>query len=64
MLLQAQKNFEIDMANSILIGDKVSDIQAAASAKIGKSYLLSEQRGKLGALNEFNSLNHIYSAIF
>ena len=33
MLLKAQKDFDIDMANSILIGDKASDIQAAASPK-------------------------------
>jgi len=40
MLLKAQKEFEIDMKNSILIGDKVSDVDAGKNAGIGSNYLV------------------------
>ena len=39
MLLQAAKEFDIDLQNSILVGDKQSDIEAAHNAKIQKAYL-------------------------
>jgi len=40
MLLLAQKEFDIDMNNSILIGDKESDILAGVNAGVGKNVLL------------------------
>ena len=40
MLLKAQKDFEIDMKNSILVGDKNSDIEAGINAGIGSNYLI------------------------
>lgn len=40
MLLQAQKDFDIDMSNSILIGDRFSDILAGYNAGVGKLYLI------------------------
>ncbi len=40
MILQAQKEFKIDLENSILIGDKESDILAGKRANIGKTVLL------------------------
>ncbi len=36
MILKAQKDFNIDLSESILIGDKESDIEAGKNAKIGK----------------------------
>lgn len=41
MLLKAQKDFEIDMKNSILVGDKESDIEAGLRAGVLKNYLIS-----------------------
>lgn len=42
MILQAKKEFDIDLENSILVGDKERDIEAAISAGIKESYLFDE----------------------
>ena len=44
MFLDAQKEFDIDLKNSILVGDKESDIEAALSAGIKETYLFDENR--------------------
>ena len=44
MILQAQKYFSIDLGSSILIGDKVSDIQSGIAAGVGTNLLFSEER--------------------
>tara|TARA_B100001057_G_C22533390_1_gene826648 strand:+ start:277 stop:816 length:540 start_codon:yes stop_codon:yes gene_type:complete len=41
MLIEAQKEFDIDMSKSILIGDKISDIKAGVSAGVKKNILFS-----------------------
>lgn len=41
MILKAAKEFNVDLRQSILIGDKQSDIQAGVSAGIEKNILLS-----------------------
>lgn len=43
MLLKAQRDFEIDMLNSLLVGDKESDIEAAIHAGIKETYLFDEK---------------------
>jgi len=40
MLLSAKKEFDINMAKSILIGDKESDIEAGINAGVGKNILV------------------------
>lgn len=40
MILQAQRDYGVDLSESILIGDKLSDIRAASSATIGRSFLV------------------------
>ena len=42
MLLQAMRDHDLDMAQSILVGDKTSDIEAAHSAGVGKCFLVAE----------------------
>ena len=42
MLLKLQEEFEVDYANSIIIGDKESDIEAGLNAGLIETYLLSE----------------------
>lgn len=44
MLFQAQKEFQIDLANSVLIGDKPSDIEAGKAAGLAKNYLIDNQQ--------------------
>jgi len=39
MILNAASEFHIDLLNSIMIGDKERDIEAALNAGIGKTYL-------------------------
>lgn len=41
MILDLANKYDVDLQNSLLIGDKPSDIQAADEAKIGRNYLLS-----------------------
>ena len=40
MLLKAKEQFNIDMGNSILVGDKNSDIAAGIKAGVGRNYLV------------------------
>lgn len=45
MLLQAQRELGIDLAASILIGDKFSDIEAGIAAGVGRNLLLQAEGG-------------------
>ncbi|MBW6489258.1 D-glycero-beta-D-manno-heptose 1,7-bisphosphate 7-phosphatase [Sulfurimonas sp.] len=49
MFLEAQKEFDIDLKNSILVGDKESDIEAALSAGVRETYLFNENRAHGGS---------------
>ena len=42
MFFQAQKEFDIDLSNSIIVGDKESDIEAGIIAGLNESYLFDE----------------------
>ena len=44
MILQAQKDLSIDLSRSVLIGDKVSDIQAGTAAGVGTNLLFAPER--------------------
>ena len=46
MLLEAKSEFDLDMNNSLLIGDKERDIEAALNAGVNESYLFDES-GKI-----------------
>lgn len=63
MILDAQKELNIDLKNSILIGDKESDIEAAISAGIDKTYLFDEKKmiKKSKATKVVSKLEDIYS---
>ncbi|WP_428737610.1 D-glycero-beta-D-manno-heptose 1,7-bisphosphate 7-phosphatase [Sulfurimonas sp.] len=41
MLLKAKYEFNIDMDSSILVGDKITDIEAGINARIGQNYLIT-----------------------
>ncbi len=43
MLLDAQKEFNVDLKNSLLVGDKERDIEAAHNAGVLKTYLFSNE---------------------
>jgi D-glycero-D-manno-heptose 1,7-bisphosphate phosphatase len=42
MILQAQKDFSIDLTRSVLVGDKVTDIQAGDAAGVGTNLLFAD----------------------
>lgn len=42
MVLKAQKDFDINLSQSILVGDKLSDIEAGLAAGVGKNYFITE----------------------
>ena len=44
MLLDAQKDFNIDLKNSIIIGDKERDIEAGLNAGLLESYLFDQDK--------------------
>lgn len=44
MILQAKKEFEIELSGSLLIGDKESDIEAGIRAGLGQTILLRTSR--------------------
>jgi D-glycero-D-manno-heptose 1,7-bisphosphate phosphatase len=44
MILQAQKDLSIDLSRSVLIGDKVSDIEAGNAAGVGTNLLFTTER--------------------
>jgi len=47
MLLRAREDFDLDLAASILIGDKLSDIDAADAAGVGTKILLHTEGGAI-----------------
>ena len=65
MILTAQKELDIDLANSVLVGDKESDIQAGENAGVGTSLLFRPNIGKIYAIKYqsdyavVDSLEHI-----
>lgn len=50
MLLQAQRELDIDMSNSIFVGDKASDMQAGRAAGVGKLILLGGNKLSLDSI--------------
>jgi len=61
MLLRAQAELSLDLAESILIGDKISDIQAGLAAGVGHNILLSPSStaASFSNYNCFSSLTGI-----
>lgn len=54
MLLEAKKDFDLDLSQSILVGDKNSDIEAGIKAEVGMNYLVSTGHGI--EENKFNTI--------
>lgn len=63
MLLQAAAEHGLDLAASILIGDRASDIQAARAAGVGRAYLVASPATDSGADAVFRDLAHCVSAL-
>ena len=68
MLLQAQTDLNLDLTASILIGDKLSDIEAGTAAGVGTKILLCSNATEVAAqesqFHVANSLDDIRSRFF
>jgi len=58
MILEAAKEFDIDLSKSWMVGDKTKDIKAAENAKVGKTILVKtgfggKEPGALEATQDF-----------
>ncbi|TKI68165.1 D-glycero-beta-D-manno-heptose 1,7-bisphosphate 7-phosphatase [Sulfurimonas crateris] len=64
MILEAQKEFDIDLKSSILVGDKERDIEAAIEAGICENYLFDEKKTykRSKATKIVSKLEDIYNA--
>ena len=56
MIQQSLNDFNIDLENSWLIGDKKSDIETAINANISNKILISQDKNNLELLNIASSL--------
>ena len=59
MFLEAQKDFDIDMKNSVMIGDNERDIQAAIRAGVTTNILLSSDASESAANLIIKSLKEL-----
>lgn len=59
MIMQAAKDFAINLSESYLVGDKLSDVEAAKNAGIAKRYLLTRETH---AIQTTHTLPHIAEA--
>jgi D-glycero-D-manno-heptose 1,7-bisphosphate phosphatase len=61
MILRARDDFGLDLSNSILVGDKDSDIKAGAAAGVGYNVKLTSQTqaGNSPDILEFGTLHAI-----
>ncbi|MCH1516589.1 MAG: D-glycero-beta-D-manno-heptose 1,7-bisphosphate 7-phosphatase [Alphaproteobacteria bacterium] len=56
MILAAAKDLKIDLQNSFMVGDKLSDIRAGLRSGIKKSYLISENNIDGYSSRQFSTL--------
>jgi D-glycero-D-manno-heptose 1,7-bisphosphate phosphatase len=59
MFLKAQKEFDIDMKHSVMIGDNERDIEAALKAGVRTNYLLSPTAISSKATQVIHSLGEL-----
>lgn len=68
MLLRAQSELHLDLASSVLVGDRFSDIQAAIAAGVGTQILLdpkgTEQEGRPAVCYACHSLDEVRLKFF
>lgn len=59
MLLEAAKELNIDLENSLLVGDSERDIEAAFAAGVQESYLFSAEKKETAASKNIHSLREL-----
>lgn len=63
MILQAKDEFKIDLSNSILIGDKESDIEAGIKSGIDNTILVTQNSLFSKSKFKVNSINNVLDVI-
>ncbi len=64
MLLRAQEEHQLDMGESIMVGDKLTDIEAGQRAKVGITVFVGEETGgKVPADKSVGSLVELPAAL-
>jgi len=61
MLLAARRQFDLDLSESVLVGDKASDIEAGISAGVGTNLYLSNDLRNLG-LENYHRISKVVQA--
>jgi D-glycero-D-manno-heptose 1,7-bisphosphate phosphatase len=59
MILQAKDEFNLDLKNSLLVGDSLRDVEAGNAAGVGQTFLLSRKARKSLDFVQIRSLNEI-----
>lgn len=59
MIVQAAQEFNIDLSRSILVGDKITDIQAGLAAGVGCNLLYSNTQTLIEATNVVSHLGQV-----
>lgn len=57
MILEAAADLEIDLAASIMVGDKPGDIEAGRAAGVGRCFLIGEGAAASGVVSDGNFLD-------
>ena len=58
MILRAKAEIGIDLQNSILVGDKISDVEAGINAGVGRNYLITTA-SSIKKSRYFNKISNI-----
>ena len=59
MMLRGQAQFDLDLPQSLLIGDRCTDMQAAAAAGIGQAFLLTGTEGEEECGGEYQVIDSL-----
>ena len=60
MILEAKKEFGIELSQSILVGDKITDIEAGKSAGVGQNFLFSKETTFQDILNSLKKGSNVH----
>lgn len=63
MFLAARRELDIDMSNSIMVGDKISDVQASCAAGVGTNLLLDADCFGEGAVFPYRRIAGLAEAV-
>jgi D-glycero-D-manno-heptose 1,7-bisphosphate phosphatase len=62
MILLATRELNLSLSDSILVGDKPSDIQAARAAGVGKAYLVQSDNAE--SLDSMSGADAAYANLY